>query len=570
MNRSVLSRALSVLFFTYVLGYGAFLLYSILTFTAANALPAFQWQYEARRAFLLFLDYLIPLQITGVTIAFSLGAPAARSRAASEPVKSFGRMVSSTMATFVFLTIAYAALSQAVAPSLRAKLADIEYESRLAREFRSLAEQAHRAGDFSGATAYAELYLKIDPNNAEMLTKKQTWSAQAIPEKPENVRISSAAPQQPAGGSDASVLMQKARQYFSRGDYYSAHYFASQAQTLEPGRTDAIQLAARAMEKITRMAPSTQDAAAAELYTLKKQAYDTLTRGDFFAAYYSFTELSKKYPKDKDIAEYLEASRIRVQSESFFMDQAESAEKLPGTQSILFINKDEENYVEAVSIGKLVETVDGLFALDVEAAGYTPAGSVIWHFTARCGQLRGNKLLLRAVDRNKPSVQYLPRYISGSRAAGDMNLLELTPGVGEMSALAVGRGGIPMMSLPLMWSLRGRLEGLGVSGQAVSAEIITGILMPFVFLTLSFFSMAFGWAFRARYLSRPPLPLYVFAPLIPAAAALVTLLWVHAHKVLLGFVLLAAGLAAALVVCIILELALLIVSLIVLAGQASS
>jgi hypothetical protein len=568
LNRSILSRVLSVLFFAYALGYAAFLLYSVVTFSADNALPAFRWQYQSRQAFVLFVDYLIAVHVSGITIAFSLGGSTARTRSHVEPVKSFGRLASSTLAAFIVLTIAYTALYLAVVPTMRAKLSDIEYESRMAREFKELAIKAKGAGNYTDAVAYADLYLRIDTNNREILTLKQDWSTRAIGVK--HASVESAAPAAPKGGVDATALMEKARQYFSQGDFYSAHYFATQAGALEPGRTDALRLAAQAMDRITSMTPSREDEAATELYKQKKQAYAMLNMKDYLAAYYRFQALSQKYPKDTDIAEYLALSTQAVLADHFFIDEAEKAAILPGTQSILFINREEKDFIEAVAIGKLVETADGLYAMDVEAVRYTPAGSIDMHFTARYGKLKEKAILLRAVDRNKSTVQELPRFSAGGLASLPANRLMLEPSISEMTALTVGRSGAPLLGFARLWNLRGRLEGFGVSGQAISSEILMDLLMPFVFLTLSFLAMAFGWALRARYLARPPLPLFIFAPLVPVAATLVALLWVHAHKVLLGFVLLTAGFGAALAACLITELALLILSLIVLAGQTTS
>jgi hypothetical protein len=573
LNRSILSRVLSVLFFCYIAGYAACLLYSVITFNAGQALPAFQWQYESRNAFALFFDYAVAIHVSGILIALSLGGSAARSRTHIEPVKSFSRLAASTLAAFIVLTVAYTALYEVVLPVTRATMKDITYKSDLGREFKALALKSAQAGDFSGASAYADLYLRIDSKNSEILAKKQDWDSRALGKKeaPAMVQTETASP--PMTGLDAGGLLDRANTFYKNGDYYSAYYYATQAHTLDPRRTDAVRMAAQSMEKITSMTLSAEEKGDADLYKAKKKAFDAYNKGTWsesLAAYYSFLSLSKTYPKDKDIAEYVELSRNRVQEQAVFIDQAEKALLLPGTQSILFINNQDSNGVEAVAIDKLVETPDGLFAMDVEVLRYTPAGRVISHFTARYGELKGNSLLLRAVDRNKPAAQYFPLYSAGSSPApNEANILKLTPTVEEMTHLTVGRTGAPEINFARLLILRGRLQGFGVSAQAISSQIVMDVLMPFVFLILSFFAMASGWALRTRYLARPPLPLYIFLPLVPVVALLVSSLWVYAHKILLGFVLLAFGLGAALAVCAAAELILLIVSLILLAGQSS-
>jgi len=101
-------------------------------------------------------------------------------------------------------------------------------------------------------------------------------------------------------------------------------------------------------------------------------------------------------------------------------------------------------------------------------------------------------------------------------------------------------------------------------------QIVMDVLMPFAFLTLSLFGAAFGWAFRVRYLHKPPSGLYVFVPVVAFVVAILSLLWIYAHRVLLGFVVLSGSFTAALVVCAVLEMVLLAVSLVVLAGQSAA
>jgi hypothetical protein len=117
--------------------------------------------------------------------------------------------------------------------------------------------------------------------------------------------------------------------------------------------------------------------------------------------------------------------------------------------------------------------------------------------------------------------------------------------------------------------LRGTLGRFGKGEETLSIELAMRILMPFAFLILSFFAVSFGWALRARYLGRPPLLAIIFLPLVPVAAALTSLMYVHAHRVILGFAVLAGGLPAALLVCAGLQLALLAAALGLLAGQTT-
>jgi hypothetical protein len=79
-----------------------------------------------------------------------------------------------------------------------------------------------------------------------------------------------------------------------------------------------------------------------------------------------------------------------------------------------------------------------------------------------------------------------------------------------------------------------------------------------------------GWAFRARSGGRLGAFAAVLTPLVPLVFAVLSLLYLYAHRVALGFVVLAFGLTAAVIVGAVLQLVLLAAALVLLAGQSST
>ena len=98
-------------------------------------------------------------------------------------------------------------------------------------------------------------------------------------------------------------------------------------------------------------------------------------------------------------------------------------------------------------------------------------------------------------------------------------------------------------------------------------EFLMRILNPFLFLVVSLLAVSMGWANRARYLGRPPLLTYVMIPVLPFLVSNVIDLLVHAHRILLGFIFVTLSFTVALVLLIALQAVLLVISLLVLAGQ---
>ena len=572
MNRPLLGRISSFLFVFAAIGFGLFFAYSAVRFPVDRLLPVFQWEYAVKNGFLLFVEALIPLCAAAIGVAASLAGSSVEARAAGIPPQPFSRIAGSTIVTFVLLAVAYAVLFEGVAPNVRRRISDMEYRSRLGREFLRQAEKARSDGDWAARRDALGLYLAIDKTNRVVTEQKLEAEAEAAARtKPVP---SPAPPREPPGDVDASSLVEKARYYYDREDWFSAHYYARQAATVAPNRTDAPRLAALAWEKIVGAAPSRKDMQASEMYRRKLAAY-TMLEKDPVAAYYGFLDLQKSLPKDPDINEHLAASEERIRSIAFFRDEIEGMAALPGTERILFVNRSEKDFTEAVFIAKMIEAGrKGTYLADLEAIRYRPTGEVLWHLTAPWGKLEqmadgGREVLMLCVDRGDTTKRTGPVYLAGSRPTGERNLLLITPTTEELEALSLDGGDATTLGLPRAWRLRERLGAFGMQREALETDIVMMAFMPFAFLALCFFSLSFGWAFRARYLGRPPLLAILFVPLVPVAAALASLLYVHAHRIALGFAVLAFGLTAALIIGAALALVLLAAALALTAGQAT-
>ena len=243
-------------------------------------------------------------------------------------------------------------------------------------------------------------------------------------------------------------------------------------------------------------------------------------------------------------------------------------QSLPGVQRILFLNRREADATEAVYIGKMVVLpAEDAYFYDIEAIRYTPSGAVAWHFKAPYGRREGSSILMHCVDKDNAQVQFLPIYFEGTRSPADRAVLALGPGVEELRVLSLSRDATADTGLAELWRMRGALGGFGMSRQALNVELVMRILMPFAFLILSLFAVAMGWAFRLRSLGRLPLLSGLLTPLVPIVFALLSLLYVHAQRVILGFAVIAFGLSAAIIVLAVLQAVLLGISLVMLAGH---
>lgn len=248
--------------------------------------------------------------------------------------------MASSLVTFLFLSIAYTLAFEITYPAAQRRLLDLQYTTRLARQLRAQSESAEQGRDYRTSLGLVNRYLVIDPDNREMRDRKVAL---------ESLAARQAAPPpgpKPAGEEAGSVLgaqalMEKAQYYFDRRDWFSAHYYANKASLLDPRRTDAVRLAAQASGKLSEAATpgAGNDAQSAALYRQKRDAYLLLSGGDYLQAYYSFVKLAAQYPRDKDVATYLDKASSELSNVSFFLDEARRVEPLPGVQRILFLNR---------------------------------------------------------------------------------------------------------------------------------------------------------------------------------------------------------------------------------------
>jgi hypothetical protein len=563
MNRSLLGRIVPFLFVFYAVAFAAFLAYSFFSFSATAFLPALRWEYALKNGFLLFMEYLVPVHAAAIAVAASLsgGAAVAAGATAARP-KAFNRVVSSTIAIFIVLTVGYAMLFEVVYPQAHGRISDMRYLSGLARQLERQATAAEKAGDYVTAAGAQESYASLTKDKKaveKLLRLRGQAEKQKVPPPPPPVAGLAG-----SEGLDAQALFERARSYAAQEDWMSAHYYAQQAVALDPRRTDIQALATQAWNHLGGAEGG------ATPYPEKKAAYVKLIGNDPLGAYYDFLALSRKYKGDPDISRYLEEARKKVAETSFFVEEARALQTLPGVQQILFLDHTADGATVAVSIGKMVELEAGTaYFFDIEAVRYLADGAVAWHLVAPYGTLVDSSIVMHAVDSDGTRRQYAPDYLAGSRPAEDRNLLTLRPGPLELRALSVRGNALADTGLAGLWRMRGTLGSLGMSRQALNVELAMRMVMPFAFLIVSLFALALGWSFRLRTVGRLPFFTAILTPLVPVVLAMLTMLYLYAHRVVAGLAAVAFGLSPTLIVLAVLQAVLLAVSLAVLAGQTT-
>jgi hypothetical protein len=575
--------AMSTLFVFYLLAFAGFAVYSIVR--VPDLLPRFRWPYIWTDAFVRFVDYAVPLTVAALAASYSLFL---RRGPVRQP---FYRLVSPQLTMLVVLAILYSVVLLGFYPRSSGLLQEFRGLTQVARTFLAEAQDLVGRGDLAAGLDYYERYLSIDPRNQRVLDLRDELRrrlAAAPSEKPRPEPQPAPRIQDLSTGKSSLQLLRLAQGFFDREDYFSANYYATLAAQLDPSRQDAARLAARAWEKIRSRGFSREQRVEAQFYRQKMLGYQLYQSQDYLGSYYHFLDLQKQKPGDPDVVRFLTWSRAKVSQEIFFLDEARAADLLPGTQDLLFVNPREDGARELVSIGRMAAGPEGAFFRNIEVLRFG-GGSPPYHYLARYGKLKASEasqgqqgagvrldVLLHGIDRQIRGRDLLPRILEGSARPGSRTpryLLELAPSREELEALvAPGSGAqdnLAGVSLTALWQARRNAGRYGQIEAFLAQELLMRLLLPFAFLNLGLLAMAVGWSYRFVSVGRRPVLAYLFLPVFPVAASLLYSLYLRAHRILLGYALLAWQFRTALIALGVLEGVILAAMLVSLAGQRS-
>jgi hypothetical protein len=501
-------------------------------------------------------------------------AETVRMRAGRQP---FARLVSSHLTSFIALTVVYTALVLGLHPLAVRNMERFDSLTLEARVFKEKAEAALAEEDRDTALANYQRYLAIDNDNRRIMKLVSDLQMEMIADRsepPREVRqdLEPMRIKDLAEGRESYELLEMAQSYYEREDYFSAHYYANLAYQIDPNSRDARRLAAKAREMIASKDLSKLDVEEMRLYERKREGYEYFINGEYLKAYHVFRELQDIYPQDADVISYLNKSEERLSRETFFLDEAEQIDTLPGATELLFVNYREEDEREIVFIGKLAGIDAGIFCKDIEVLRFSAQG-LLYHYYAPYGKLRDGTLNLHGVDRIAGDREAVPRYLSGATRLRRERLpymLSVEPTLEQLPTLKGGKAAsasAESLGFFTLWQARRQIASYGYLESSISAEILRRLLLPFSFLVLCLLSVAVGWRFQARFFARLHWILFVFMPLFPIVAISLTGLYLHAQKILLAFVLLRLGFSISLIVFLVLQGLLLLISMIILAGQ---
>ncbi|MEW5816078.1 MAG: hypothetical protein AB1798_11880 [Spirochaetota bacterium] len=568
VNPDISKKLLLVIFVSYAITYIFYFAVSLFSFPLKSFLQTFFWQWVFDNSTISFIDAIIPVHCTSVILSYSLFFTSTGTEKTGTG-ELFYKIVKNSLILFLGLTLVYSVLTEGLKPILYRRQNERQYKSEISREFDSIAQKNFKEGNLEKTRQYLELYLTLNPSDAEALelfTETQQRLLTAETEQEERPPVEEKDTQM----VNLSVLelIEKAQKFLETGDYLSAHYYASLAIQLDNTRDEAKRIASTAFKNISKVPLNKKEEEDSIRYRQKTEALNTLLYGDDIKAYYLFTALDNQYPNDPDIQKYLQVVKDKISTLSFFLQEAEQVKTLPGKRDILFVNQ-QQDAKEIIYIKKMITVKEGTYFQGIEAINFNSEGEINYHLTAPYGKMIDDYVNLLCIDKNNPKKILKPVFIEGQEPEEVKNMLKIYPKREEIGSFSLETTNFANFGLPQLWSLEKIFDKYGYLEGSVEIEIIMKILKIFSFLILSLLSVSTGWALRLKSNQRKSFLYFMFIPIIPFIINLVIIFYFYMHRILFVFMLLAAGYRLSLLVLVILEGILITLSLIFLAGQST-
>lgn len=512
---SATKRLASALAIGYLLLASVCFAMAVFSYPQREILPSFYWNWIATHSFELFARFLVPVHLAALAVAVSVRSPKAGS-------STFAPAVQGPLVVLIVVTVLYTATVEYFLPAASSGEKRMTAVTTVFRNAYDEGEAAFKAGRYDEALSRVGVCLGIEPGHEaardlqdRIIQKRSTTSpvpdvaatgrpvktpAAAAPVQPEVPETGERSLTTSAGGLSALEYFRMAQGYFGRGDFYSAHLYATRAADIDPGRADARRLAAQAWARIEGSVPR-GESPEHTLFARKKDGYTALVSNDPLTAYYIFTDLKRTNPKDPDVVRYYGMSLAAVKRISFFTDEFSLFDAVPGNTGLLFRNGNRGGEVELVSVGKEAAVGADEYFRNIEVVRFDSSG-VKLHFSAPYGKRVKDELLLLAVDRRNPSVFFKPQFYEGGASGPAMLRLEFRPD--EFDLLAKSRLPLDGSNIGELVAMRPVMERAGFDSGVVRQEILFRIFQPIEFLFLSALVLIAGIRLRSPRAVRPP------------------------------------------------------------------
>lgn len=504
------------------LGFALFFALALSRYSANIAIPSQALRWELAEALLGLFRWLPALQFLALAAAIGSSSGGA------------DKLLGKSILPAAVLAVLLSAAALVAGPSLEASRSGARAVGARFGRALDAARTALGNGDPARAReAYAVLegIDRKDPRVEELL--EELRGAELRAERAASAAAEAAAPKaapapakKDSGGGRENYL--KALDFYAKGDYFSSHWYASQAAFLDPSIAEARRLAAKSWEALSSRGGGAEDKERAAFFSRKLEAYGLLRARDFVAAYREFSRLERESPKDPDVLRYLAESREELEKSAFFKEEADRAAARRSYARFFAVLPSADGVMRIVAAREAAFTPEAAYFSEFEYLEQPGRGAAALRLRSPYAKLTEGRALLVAVEREAPERVYRPA-LGGKAEAGSAETekgeaakaptwIEL-PFEPE-AAFRIAAAREDPAALPALDAIEaaGEAERYGLDPAPLYLELQRRLGLPFAILTASTLGALIGLRFRYRG-KRLPRASWLALPLMAAVSA---------------------------------------------------
>jgi len=535
-----ISRFFPYLFVHFLLGLIASFAYVFFMPIKETVLPVSLFSWKIRESILLFIFYFPFIYTSALIFAYPIifgkFGPAKMQRRSSAMIRFIQHFFIFSLAVLSF----YVVLAEAVKPILMEYQSRSVYQALTHKEYTKLAKEAYDRNDYSQAGDHIDRALSIWPQSEDAMKLNEMIKIAGEKlslDKTDSVLRKNISEEDNISMT-AEAALKRAEMAALAFDFYTAHYYAKLAmQTFQDGnplKIDAENLAVRAWAEVEKGLASYKDAPSIALYKSKKAAYETLQRGDYIRAYYSFLQIdssmraSNPDKKDPEVERFLNLSRVELEKNVFFTDELKNIPNFIMRGDISFTVGEHSHECAVIKIHGISHGSSTLrneiYLMNVLYTRLGISNAEKWSIIIPYAKLievvddeGKNRLMLQicSVDRYSEEKNVYPKVLSGEIPRENAHNILLPMTMTDFILIEKSISGPSAMKISDLYYFSLIAEKYGLKKEAYLSEVLYRLTEPLLLLIVSLLVLILAWRFRVSPGRRLNKRLFLFSPLCP-------------------------------------------------------
>lgn len=565
-------------------------------------LPEFAWSWIYQAIIVSWIDFFIPITVTGFLLGFSVFISTTELRSLMKGDRSFVRIAGKSVVLVLVVALVFVALTAFLYGNARQQRDTLHDRSIRAHAYLLDAQILAKRGQKGEAAELVGKALLIAPKYLaamEFQSRLLSGSDAARPEVVIPLGDDSGEPKAADLPKNRLSLvyednLNSAREYLDRGDVYSALYFVRKAEELtsRPDRA-LIDIRTEAEKKIRNSGISEEDQHAKEVFAAKQRAIvDYYQNNRPVEAYYQLLEVeameagkaegtaakaaaeagstgAKKEYRDPDVRRWMPEVLAQLERNTFFREEAEPLVAEATGAGVMFVNREEAGVREYVYAQAVLQGRFNQYLLSPEVIVVSTDGKVQSHRVSAFGKIVGTNLIMKSIGQASPDKVDEVRILAGRVDQDIRNVVRLHQSPEVIRNLSQSRFGYQDMSFPELVALLDVVPKAGYDVLPLQAVMLGYFLQVLSLPSLCFFAIGWGWSNRNRYLTRPVLLTGLMILAVPILLFILMKLYQYLGECLNSSLLILTGFETALMVLIVIQAVQLVVSLVYMAGQTT-